>query len=128
MPFFEGMTLDWLGVGLELELELDESLDPEPDGGRHGGTIKVVTLLFAGRTSWSCGEAPACEVLLAPPGVIRIVLAGGGAIVGLLLELELESELLELDEPHASIATVCVSVLLGITISLEPGGMVLVPD
>jgi hypothetical protein len=39
----------------------------------------------------------------------------------------LELELLELD-PHGSIATVWVSVLRGITISLEPGGIVLLPD
>ena len=45
------------------------------------------------------------ELLDAPPGVIRIVLAGGGEIVGLLLEL-LELELLEFAVPHASIATV----------------------
>jgi hypothetical protein len=60
--------------------------------------------------------------------VIRIVLAGGGAIAPL---LELELELLELElegEPHGSIATVWVSVLLGITISFEPGGIVLLPD
>jgi hypothetical protein len=96
----------------------------------HGGTIRVVTLLLAGSTSWSCGCAPGGGVPPAPPGVIRIVLAGGGAIVALLLEL-LELELLELEldgEPHGSMATVCVSVLLGITISFEPGGMVLEPD
>ena len=46
------------------------------------------------------------ELPVAPPGVIRIVLAGGGEIVGLLLEL-LELELLlEFAVPHASIATV----------------------
>jgi hypothetical protein len=68
------------------------------------------------------------ELPVAPPGVIRIVLAGGGEIVGLLLEL-LELELLlELAVPHASIATVWVSVLLGITIMFEPGGTVLLPD
>jgi hypothetical protein len=67
------------------------------------------------------------EALEAPPGVIRIVLAGGGAIVALLELLELLE--LELDgEPHGSIATVCVSVLLGITISFEPGGILLEPD
>jgi hypothetical protein len=67
------------------------------------------------------------EALEAPPGVIRIVLAGGGAIVAL-LELELELELELIGEPHGSIATVCVSVLLGITISLDPGGIALEPD
>lgn len=46
------------------------------------------------------------ELLAAPPGVMRIVLAGGGEIVGALLEL-LELELLlEFAVPHASIATV----------------------
>jgi hypothetical protein len=60
--------------------------------------------------------------------VTRIVLAGGGAIVAL-LELLDELELEELDgDPHGSTATVCVSVLLGITISFEPGGIVLEPD
>ena len=66
----------------------------------------------------------------APPGVIRIVLAGGGAIASL-LELELLELLLELElmgDPHGSIATVWVNVLLGITISFEPGGIVLLPD
>jgi hypothetical protein len=59
--------------------------------------------------------------------VIRIVLAGGGATVVLeLLELELELELI--GEPHGSIATVCVIVLLGITISFDPGGIWLEPD
>ncbi len=57
----------------------------------------------------------------------RIVPAGGGAIVALeLLELELELELI--GEPHGSIATVCVSVLLGITIVFDPGGIWLEPD
>jgi hypothetical protein len=55
------------------------------------------------------------------------VLAGGGAIAALLLEL-LELELLDELEPHGSIATVCVSVLRGITISFEPGGIALLPD
>jgi hypothetical protein len=47
------MTFDWLGVALELELELelDELLELELAGGRHGGTISVRTLLLAGRTS-----------------------------------------------------------------------------
>ena len=46
-----------------------------------------------------------------------------------LLELD-ELELLdELEgEPHGSTATVCVSVLLGITISFDPGGILLEPD
>jgi hypothetical protein len=55
------------------------------------------------------------------------VLAGGGAIAALLLEL-LELELLDELEPHGSIATVWVRVLRGITISFEPGGIVLLPD
>jgi hypothetical protein len=46
------MTLVWLGPALELELELDELLELlELEGGRHGGTIRVATLLFAGSTS-----------------------------------------------------------------------------
>lgn len=48
------MTFDWLGVALELlELELEELLllELELGGGRHGGTISVLTLLLAGRTS-----------------------------------------------------------------------------
>jgi hypothetical protein len=71
-------------------------------------------------------------VACAPPGVIRIVLAGGGAIASLLELLELELllllELLEPGEPHGSIATVWVNVLFGITIRLDPGGTLLVPD
>ncbi len=67
-------------------------------------------------------------VVLAPPGVTRMVLGGGGAMVGE-LELELELELLALSgEPHASMATVWVRVLLGMTISLDPGGIVLAPE
>ena len=66
----------------------------------------------------------------------RIVLGGGGAIVALELELEelldeLEEELLdelEAGEPQGSIATVWVSVLLGITITFDPGGTLLLPD
>jgi hypothetical protein len=138
VAFFDGITASWLVLDeldeldeLE-ELELLELLDDElGGGGMHGGTIRVVTLLLAGSTSWSCGCAPGGGVPPAPPGVMRIVLAGGGAIVALLLEL-LELELLELElddgEPHGSIATVCVSVLLGITISFDPGGMLLEPD
>ncbi|TMM01593.1 MAG: hypothetical protein E6G05_09795 [Actinobacteria bacterium] len=57
------------------------------------------------------------------------MLAGGGATAWLELELELELELLELeDDPHGSIATVCVTALRGIAIWLEPGGTVLVAD
>jgi len=52
VPFLEGITFDWLGAALELELELElELLELEPAGGRHGGTISVVTLLLAGSTS-----------------------------------------------------------------------------
>lgn len=75
---------------------------------------------------------PVVELLGAPPGVIRIVLAGGGAIVGLLLELlellELLLLLLDPGEPQGSMATVWVRLLLGITIMFEPGGTVLLPD
>jgi hypothetical protein len=131
VAFLDGITASELVVAeldeleeLELLLELLEELI---GGGRQGGTISVVTLLLAGSTSWSCGDAPVAEALEAPPGVIRIVLAGGGAIVAL-LELELELELELIGEPHGSIATVCVSVLLGITISLDPGGIALEPD
>jgi hypothetical protein len=131
VAFLDGITASELVVEeldeldeLELLLELLEELI---GGGKHGGTISVTTLLLAGSTSWSCGDAPVAEALEAPPGVIRIVLAGGGAIVALeLLELELLE--LELGEPHGSIATVWVSVLLGITISFEPGGIALEPD
>lgn len=136
VAFFDGITDSWLVLELaELELLellelLDELLLELGGGGRQGGTISVTTLLLAGSTSWSCGCAPAAEAPEAPPGVTRMVLAGGGAIVALLLEL-LELELLELEldgDPHGSTATVCVSVLRGITISLEPGGMLLLPD
>jgi hypothetical protein len=127
----DGITDSWLVLDeldelLEL-LELPELLEL-CGGGRHGGTISVVTLLLAGSTSWSCGEAPVAPWLDAPPGVTRTVLAGGGAIVALELEL-LELELLdELGDPHGSTATVSVSVLLGTTISFDPGGIVLAPD
>jgi hypothetical protein len=131
VAFLDGITASELVVAeldeleeLELLLELLEELI---GGGRQGGTISVVTLLLAGSTSWSCGDAPVAEALEAPPGVIRIVLAGGGAIVAL-LELELELELELIGEPHGSIATVWVIVLLGITMSFEPGGIVLLPD
>jgi hypothetical protein len=132
VPFFDGITLDWLGAALELELDellLELLLELELGGGRHGGTISVVTLLLAGSTSWSCAVTPVVVEASAPPGVTRMVLAGGGAIVGLLLELlELELLLLEPGDPQGSIATVWVSVLLGITISFDPGGTVLLPD
>jgi hypothetical protein len=136
VPLLDGITFDWLGVALELELELELELDElllelEVGGGRQGGTISVFTLLLAGSTSWSWAVAPVVALLFAPPGVMRIVLAGGGAIVGaLLLELLDELELLELDpgEPQGSIATVWVSELFGITIMFEPGGTVLLPD
>jgi hypothetical protein len=136
VAFFDGITASWLVLDeldeldeLE-ELELLELLDDElGGGGMHGGTIRVATLLLTGSTSWFCGWAPGGGVPPAPPGVIRIVLAGGGAIVALLELLELELLELELDgEPHGSMATVCVNVLLGITISFDPGGMLLDPD
>jgi hypothetical protein len=134
VAFLDGITASELVVEEldeleELELlELLELLEELIGGGRHGGTISVTTLLLAGNTSWSCGETPVAEALDAPPGVIRIVLAGGGAIVALLELLELELELELIGEPQGSIATVCVSVLLGITISFEPGGIALEPD
>lgn len=114
VAFLDGITFDWL-VGPEAELELEELLLEELElelelggGGRHGGTISVVTLLLAGSTSWFCGVAPAVEAVVEPPGVIRMVLAGGGAIAWLLLLelLELDELLLEPGEPHGSIATV----------------------
>jgi hypothetical protein len=131
VAFLDGITASELVVEeldeLE-ELELLELLELLGGGGRHGGTISVVTLLLAGSTSWSCGAAPVAACAPEPPGVIRIVEAGGGAMVPLEL---LELELLELEligEPHGSIATVWVIVLLGITMSFEPGGIVLLPD
>jgi hypothetical protein len=94
-----------------------------------GGTISVTTLLLVGNTISFCGVTPAAWALAPPPGVIKIVLAGGGATADpllLLLELEL---LLELDdEPQGSTATLCVKVLRGISIRFEPGGMLLLPD
>ena len=108
--FADGTTVDCVGPELEL-LELLELLQLllllllEPAGGRQGGTLSVVTLLLAGRTSSFCGVAPAAAALPPPPGVTKIVLAGGGATAWLeleLLELELELE----GDPHGSIATV----------------------
>jgi hypothetical protein len=89
-----------------------------------------VTLLLAGSTSSFCGVAPAALALALPPGVTRIVLAGGGATAWLELELLLLLLLLlELDgDPQGSMATVWVTALRGITITLEPGGTVLVAD
>jgi hypothetical protein len=47
--FFDGITASWLE---ELALlELLELLELLVGGGRHGGTIRVATLLLAGRTS-----------------------------------------------------------------------------
>jgi hypothetical protein len=60
--------------------------------------------------------------------VIKSVLAGGGAIAALLLLDELELLLELCGDPHGSTATVWVSVLLGIVISLEPGGIRVLPD
>jgi hypothetical protein len=71
--------------------------------------------------------APEAFALVPPPGVINSVLAGGGATAALLL-LELELLLELCGDPHGSTATVWVSVLLGITISLEPGGILVLPD
>jgi hypothetical protein len=130
--FADGTTVDCVGPELELLLLLLELLLLLPlllelADGRHGGTISVATLLLAGRTSAFCGVAPAAAPLELPPGVTRIVLAGGGATAW--LELELELLLLELeDDPQGSIATLWVTALRGITITLEPGGMVLVAD
>jgi hypothetical protein len=57
------------------------------------------------------------------------VLAGGGATAWPELELLLLLLLLELeDDPHGSIATVWVTALRGISITLEPGGTVEVAD
>jgi hypothetical protein len=63
VAFLDGITaselvveeLDELDELLEELLELLEELG---GGGKHGGTISVVTLLLAGSTSWSCGAAP----------------------------------------------------------------------
>ncbi len=129
--FADGITVDCVGPELELlellELLLLLLLLLELADGRHGGTISVVTLLFAGRTSSFCGVAPAAAALPLPPGVIKIVLAGGGATAW--LELELLLLLLELEgDPQGSMATVWVTALRGITIMFEPGGMVLAAD
>jgi hypothetical protein len=132
--FADGITVDCVGPELELlellELLLLLLLLLELADGRHGGTISVVTLLLAGSTSSFCGVAPAALALALPPGVTRIVLAGGGATAWLELELLLLLLLLlELDgDPQGSMATVWVTALRGITITLEPGGTVLVAD
>jgi hypothetical protein len=61
--------------------------------------------------------------------VINSVLAGGGATAcPLLLELLLLLLLELCGDPHGSIATVCVKVLFGMTIWLDPGGIELLPD
>ena len=53
--FLDGITLVWVGAALELLELLEELLELlellELDGGKHGGTISVVTLLLAGSTS-----------------------------------------------------------------------------
>ena len=108
--FADGTTVDCVGPELELlellELLLLLLLLLELDDGRQGGTINVVTPLLAGRTSSFCGVAPAAVAVPLPPGVIKSVLAGGGATASLELELELLL-LLELeDDPQGSIATV----------------------
>ena len=72
--------------------------------------------------------APEAFALVPPPGVIKSVLAGGGAIAALLLLLELELLLELCADPHGSIAMVCVRVLFGITTSLDPGGTLVLPD
>ncbi len=129
VPPFDGITVLVCPLELELELELEEleELELLLDISTHGGTISVVTLLLAGRTSWFTGEEDDAFVLDPPPGVTRIVLAGGG------IEEELE-ELDELDEleelelelwlggMHGWIATVSCSAPFGISIRLEPGG------
>jgi hypothetical protein len=48
--FFDGITFVWLVPGALLEL-LELELELELAGGRHGGTINVVTELLAGSTS-----------------------------------------------------------------------------
>ncbi len=97
-----------------------------PDAWVQGGTIRVVTLLLFGSTSWfGCDEllldelpeAPElCWDVPAPPGVRRIVLDGGDGGVAP-----------EPVEPppwpmHGCTATVSVCALFGTTIVFEPGG------
>jgi hypothetical protein len=129
---FDGITVPcWLGD----ELPPDEPDDD--DETVQGGTIRVVTLLFAGTTSWfCCPELPPLEppldpplellALDAPPGVSRTVLDGGGVLDELEPPLEppLEPELLW----HGWIAMVSVSELGGIVTSFEPGGDLVLPD
>lgn len=89
VPLFDGTTVVWLEPDppeplLEPPLEpLEPPLEPPPDeeddGIVHGGTISVLTLELAGRTSWSCGDEPElCVFAWPPPGVSSTVLDGGG--------------------------------------------------
>lgn len=118
---------------LEL-LELLLLLELEPEDSTQGGTISVLTLLLAGSTSWFIGMLE-LEALLfdPPPGVSRMVLAGGGMLELELLEellldeLELELEPVMVGGWHGWIATVSASEPFGIRISLEPGGGVELP-
>jgi hypothetical protein len=124
LRLLDGRTAPWLPPALALLELLLELL--ELDDVTHGGTINVVTLLFAGTTSWFWGAPPVLGGADAPPGVTRTVLAAGGAAEELLL---LEELLLDASGAMQGwMATVSVSVLRGTTIWLDPGGMAVLPD
>lgn len=116
----EGTIVVVLGEELDEELE-DEELD-EPAGITHGGTMSVETLEFEGTVSWLVGVAPEACWACAPPGVTSTVLAAGGETAPLDEDDELEEEEEEGGGWHGWIATVCVTVPLGITMVFEPGG------
>jgi hypothetical protein len=101
----------------------------------HGGTITVVTLLLLGSTSWLPWLVWLCELCCDEPpvpGVTRMVPGGGGVLVPpdddeldeLLDELELDC-VAELT--HGCIATASVRDPLGMTIWLDPGGILVLP-
>jgi hypothetical protein len=81
LRLLDGRTAPWLPPALALLELLLELL--ELDDVTHGGTINVVTLLFAGTTSWFWGAPPVLGGADAPPVVPPsrfAITQGGGAL------------------------------------------------
>ena len=111
---------DLLPEGRDSVRDAGSSDDVSPEVVVHGGTMMVSTFALLGSTTWFCCCGPLLELeppwaavcaALAPPGVTRIVLLGGGGTLP--LDPPLDEPVLWPPCMHACTATASVRDPLG---------------